>query len=68
MHYSGKIGNGTRPIDELLWSSVTPKERNRRQLWALLRQALGFEAIDGQWNRVRRKIGERATRAEKRRE
>jgi hypothetical protein len=60
MHYSGKIGTGTRPIDELLWSSLAPKERNRRQLRALLRQALGLEAIDRQWDRVRRKLDERA--------
>ena len=60
MHYSGKIGNGTRPIDELLWSSLAPKERNRRQLRALLRQALGFETIDRQWGRLRRKMDERA--------
>jgi hypothetical protein len=66
MHYSGKIGSGTRPIDELLWSSLGPKERNRRQLRALLRQALGFEAADRQWNRVRRKMGQLATRAEQR--
>jgi hypothetical protein len=63
MHYSGKIGNGTRPIDELLWSSLTPKERNRKQLRALLGQALGFEAIGRQWNRVRRRMDERAARA-----
>ena len=63
MHYSGKIGNGTRPIDELLWSSLAPKERNRRQLRALLRQALGLEAMDRQWSRVRRRMSERATRA-----
>jgi hypothetical protein len=58
MHYSGKIGNGTRPIDELLWSSLMPKERNRRQLQALLRQALGFETMGRQWGRVRRKLVE----------
>jgi hypothetical protein len=68
MHYSGKIGTGARPIDDLLWSNLPAKERNRKLLRALLRQALGFEAIDGQWNRVRRRMHERATRAEKRRE
>jgi hypothetical protein len=56
LHYSGRIGTGLRPIDELLWSSLTEKERHRRQLRALLRQALGFEAMDRQLNRVRRKI------------
>jgi hypothetical protein len=58
MHYSGKIGSGTRPIDELLWSNLPAKERNRRQLWALSRQALGIEAMDRQWSRMRRKIGQ----------
>jgi hypothetical protein len=62
MHYSGKIGNGTRSIDELLWSSLSPEERNRRQLWVLLRQALGFDAMNRQWNRVRRKLGQFAAR------
>jgi hypothetical protein len=66
MHFSGRIGNGTRPIDELLWSSLTPKQRNRQQLRALLRQALGFEAINRQWDRVRRKMDERAQRAAQR--
>jgi hypothetical protein len=61
MHYSGKIGTGARPIDDLLWSNLPAKERNRKLLRALLRQALGLEAIDRQWGRVRRKIGERAT-------
>jgi len=35
-------------------------------LSALLRQALGFEAIDRQWGRVRRKMDERATRPKQR--
>jgi hypothetical protein len=56
MHYSGKIGTGTRSIDELIYSSLTEKERNRRQLWALSRQALGLQAMDRQVGRVRRKI------------
>jgi hypothetical protein len=62
LHYSGKIGTGLRPIDSLLWSSLTEKKRNRRQLRALLRQALGFEAMDRQLNRVRRKTGQVANR------
>lgn len=56
MHYSGKIGTGTRPIDELLWSSLPVKQRNRRQLWALLRQAVGWQAMDRQVKRVQRKV------------
>jgi hypothetical protein len=56
MHYSGKIGSGTRPIDELLWSNLPEKERNRKLLWALSRQALGLQAMDRQAGRVRRKI------------
>jgi hypothetical protein len=66
MHYSGNIGKGTRSIDELLWSSLVPEERNRRQLQALLRQKLGLETIGRQWGRVRRKINERTTRAKQR--
>ena len=56
MHYSGKIGTGLRPIDQLLWSSLTAQEGNRTQLWALLRQALGLEALARQKNRAQRKI------------
>lgn len=63
LHYSGKIGTGLRPIDELLWSSLTGQERNRRQLRALLREALGFEGLNRQWNRVRRKLEQRAARS-----
>jgi hypothetical protein len=58
MHYSGKIGTGTHPIDDLLWSSLPAHERNRRQLRSLLGQALGLEAVDRQWSRARRKIDE----------
>lgn len=61
MHYSGKIGTGTRPIDELIYSSLTVKERNRELLKALARQALGIEAAERQLERVRRKIGKSAT-------
>ena len=60
MHYSGKIGTGTRPIDDLLWSNLTERERNRKLLWALSRQALGFEAMDRHFSRVRRKIEQHA--------
>ena len=56
LHYSGRIATGTEPIDELLLSSLPAKERNRKLLRALLRQALGFDAIDRQWSRVRRKM------------
>ena len=64
MHYSGKIGAGTRPIDELLWSSLTAKERNRKLLWALLRQASGGEALARQMSRAERKIKQLAKHGE----
>jgi hypothetical protein len=63
IHYSGKIGNGTHPIDELLWSNLAPSQRNRRQLRALLRQALGVDGLIRQWSRVRRKMQQRAARS-----
>jgi hypothetical protein len=56
MHYSGKIGTGLRPIDELMYSSLTEKERNRKLLWALLRRASGLEALARQKSRAQRKI------------
>lgn len=63
IHYSGGLGNGTRPVDELLWSHLTNDERNRRQLRALLRQALGVNAMVLLQSKVRRKIGELAKRS-----
>ena len=56
MHYSGKIGTGARPIDDLLWSNLPVQERNRKLLGALLRQALGLEAMSRQKSRAQRKI------------
>lgn len=63
MHYSGGIGNGLHPIDDLLYSNRTGEERNRRLLWALLRQALGIDAAAHLQNRVRRRIGKLAKRS-----
>ncbi len=57
LHYSGGLGNGARPVDELLWSNLTIDERNRRQLRALLRQALGVNAMVQLQSKMRRKIG-----------
>lgn len=45
LHYSGGIGTGTRPVDELLFSRLTPKKRNRHLLLALVREASGLTAI-----------------------
>ena len=58
IHYSGGLGSGTRPIDALLWSSLTPQERNRKLLWALSRQALGVDAVTRQKRRVQRKVAQ----------
>jgi hypothetical protein len=64
MHYSGRIATGTRSIDELIYSNLTEKQRNRRRLWTLLRQASGLEAMDRQLNRVRRKIEQLTKRSQ----
>ena len=56
LHYSGGIATGLRPIDELIYSGVTGKERNRRLLWVLLRRAFGIAAMDRQLSRVRHRI------------
>jgi hypothetical protein len=64
MHYSGRIGTGLRPIDELIYSSLTIPERNRKLLWALLRQAVGIEAAERQFDRLRRKIEKLARRSQ----
>ena len=56
LHFSGGIATGTQPIDELLWAGLTVKERNRKLLWALLRQASGLREMERQLGRVQRKI------------
>ena len=56
MHYSGGLGSGTRPIDELLWSNLPLKQRNRKLLRALSRQALGLQSLATQTSRVQRKL------------
>jgi hypothetical protein len=45
LHYSGGISTRTKPIDELLFSGFSPLQRNRRLLWALVREAGGLAAI-----------------------
>jgi len=56
LHFSGGIATGTQPIDELLWAGLTVKERNRKLLWALLRQASGLREMERQLGRGQRKI------------
>jgi hypothetical protein len=56
LHFSGGIATGTQPIDELLWAGVPVKERNRKLLWALLRQASGLRDMGRQLGRGQRKI------------
>ena len=56
IHYSGGLGSGTRPIDELLWSNLPLKQRNRKLLRVLSRQALGLQSLATQTNRVQRKL------------
>lgn len=56
IHYSGGLGSGARPIDELLWSNLSLKERNRKLLRALSKESLGLETLANQTNRVKRRI------------
>lgn len=58
IHYSGGLGSGTRPIDELLWSSLPVKQRNRKLLRALSKQTLGLETLARQSSRGKRKINQ----------
>lgn len=56
IHYSGGLGSGTHPIDELLWSNL-PVEQRSRKLWrALTRQAVGLDALADQTSRAQRKL------------
>lgn len=56
LHYSGGVASGTKPIDDLLLSSLPVKQRNRKLLRALLWQASGLREIVGQYRRVKHKI------------
>ncbi len=58
IHYSGGLGSGARPIDELLWSNLPLNQRNRKLGWALSKHALGLETLANQASRVRRKINQ----------
>jgi len=56
LHFSGGIATGVEPIDELLLTSLPAKERNRKLLRALLRQASGLREVERQFGRVKHKI------------
>lgn len=56
LHYSGGVASGTKPIDDLLLSSLPVKQRNRKLLRALLWQASGLREIVRQYSRVKHKI------------
>jgi hypothetical protein len=56
LHYSGGIATGTKPIDELLLTGSSAKERNHRLLRALLWQASGLRVVERQFARMKRKI------------
>lgn len=64
LHYSGGIANGAQPMDELLWAGLPVKERNRKLLLALLRQASGLLEMERQWGRIRRKVKRLTRRTE----
>jgi hypothetical protein len=42
MHYSGKIGNGTRPIDELLWSNLAGEGAQSQAVAGALAAGIGL--------------------------
>lgn len=56
LHYSGGNPSGALPIDELLFASLPPKQRNHRLLQALLREASGLAYAQRQLLRARRKL------------
>jgi hypothetical protein len=64
IHYSGGLGSGAKPIDELLCSSLTAKQRNRRLQWVLLCEMLGLNAANRTWSRARAKLGVIAGRSQ----
>ncbi len=57
VHYAGMALNGTRPIEELLFSGLSPIQRNRKLLRALLCEASGLRALRDLLKRASRKAG-----------
>lgn len=55
LHYSGLVADGTRPIDDLLYASLSAKQRNRRLLSALICEATGLRAMQDLMHRATRK-------------
>jgi hypothetical protein len=55
LHYSGGIGTGARPMDEFLFAQLSPRQRNRRLLWALMRQESGLAALQNLAGRAKRR-------------
>lgn len=63
LHYSGGIGTGARPMDELLFSRFSPAQRNRRLIWSLVREESGLAALQDLAGRVRRRASRLAQSA-----
>ena len=45
LHFSGGVGNGTGPIEELLYVSLSAKERKQRLLRSLLSESSGLRTV-----------------------
>lgn len=56
VHYSGYNPAGEKPIEELLFSNLPAKARNRKLLQALARDASGLMAAQSFLGRVKRKL------------
>jgi hypothetical protein len=63
LHYSGINADGAQPIDELLYTSLTAKQRNRRLLRALIWEATGLKAMRELLRRAVRKARRIAQRS-----
>jgi len=57
LHYSGGIASGTSPIDELLFSSLSARQRRQTLLRGLLAEASGLRTAEHQVRRAVRKAG-----------
>lgn len=56
LHYSGGIGTGANPIDEMLFARFSSAQRRRRLLWVLVHKTSGLTAFQRLTGRIKRKV------------
>ncbi len=62
IHYSGRNPSGTESVDELLFSSLGCKQRQRLQLFALLRELTGLQLANKYVAKITRRFAQLSPR------